>query len=76
VCPLSVLSNWQKQITDHVVNGKLSCYTYHAENKAVSATTLASYDVICCSIHRRYSSLMAIGGVDYVSDGGRRTPVR
>jgi SWI/SNF-related matrix-associated actin-dependent regulator of chromatin subfamily A3 len=45
VCPLSVLSNWQKQIQDHVVNGGLTCYTYHGENKGVTATTLASYDV-------------------------------
>lgn len=45
VCPLSVLSNWQKQIQDHVVNGGLTCYTYHGENKGVTAATLASYDV-------------------------------
>jgi SWI/SNF-related matrix-associated actin-dependent regulator of chromatin subfamily A3 len=45
VCPLSVLSNWQKQIQDHVVSGGLTCYTYHGDNKSVSATTLASYDV-------------------------------
>ena len=45
VCPLSVLSNWQKQIQDHVVNGGLTCYTYHGENKGVTPTTLASYDV-------------------------------
>jgi SWI/SNF-related matrix-associated actin-dependent regulator of chromatin subfamily A3 len=45
VCPLSVLSNWQKQISDHVVSGGLTCYTYHGEFKAVTATTLASYDV-------------------------------
>lgn len=45
VCPLSVLSNWEKQIRDHVVPGGLTSYTYHGDNKGVSAKTLGSYDV-------------------------------
>ncbi|GFZ43795.1 LOW QUALITY PROTEIN: hypothetical protein JCM24511_01515 [Saitozyma sp. JCM 24511] len=46
VCPLSVLSNWQQQINDHVVLGKLSAYTYHGAAKDVSAKTLERYDII------------------------------
>lgn len=45
VCPLSVLSNWEKQIKDHVILGKLSSYTYHGDSKGVTAATLQSYDV-------------------------------
>jgi SNF2 family DNA or RNA helicase len=45
VCPLSVLSNWEKQIRDHVVPGKLVAYTYHGANRDVTPTTLAQYDV-------------------------------
>jgi SWI/SNF-related matrix-associated actin-dependent regulator of chromatin subfamily A3 len=45
VCPLSVLSNWEKQIRDHVVAGKLSSCTYHGAGKAVTPTTLSQYDV-------------------------------
>lgn len=45
VCPLSVLSNWEKQINDHVAQGNLTVYTYHGEAKGVTATTLSQYDV-------------------------------
>ncbi|KAL7421932.1 hypothetical protein Q5752_003704 [Cryptotrichosporon argae] len=46
VCPLSVLSNWEKQIKDHVAPGNLTSYTYHGATRDVTATTLASYDVV------------------------------
>lgn len=45
VCPLSVLSNWEKQIKDHVTFGGLTSYTYHGEGKGVTAITLQQYDV-------------------------------
>lgn len=45
VCPLSVLSNWEKQIRDHVTMGGLSFYTYHGDAKGVTATSLQNYDV-------------------------------
>lgn len=47
VCPLSVLSNWEKQLADHVVEGELSCYSYHGASKGVKPSTLAKYDVSC-----------------------------
>ncbi|GMK54505.1 hypothetical protein CspeluHIS016_0110910 [Cutaneotrichosporon spelunceum] len=46
VCPLSVLSNWEKQITEHVVDGKLRFYVYHGANKGVTLATLAKHDVV------------------------------
>ncbi|ORX35743.1 SNF2 family N-terminal domain-domain-containing protein [Kockovaella imperatae] len=46
VCPLSVVSNWEKQIRDHVSLGKLSSYTYHGANREVTNATLHSYDVV------------------------------
>ena len=45
VCPLSVVSNWEKQIHDHVSSGRLTSYTYHGANRDVASTTLLSYDV-------------------------------
>ena len=44
VCPLSVLSNWEKQIEDHVRADQLSSYTYHGSAKGVTANTLEQYD--------------------------------
>ncbi|EJT45195.1 hypothetical protein A1Q1_06427 [Trichosporon asahii var. asahii CBS 2479] len=45
ICPLSVLSNWQKQIEDHVAPGKLTYYTYHgAGAKGVKGKDLVEYD--------------------------------
>ncbi|OCF32964.1 DNA repair protein Rad5 [Kwoniella heveanensis BCC8398] len=46
VCPLSVLSNWEKQIEDHVAPGQLTCYTYHGASKGVTVKTLESFDVV------------------------------
>ncbi|KAL1411453.1 hypothetical protein Q8F55_002409 [Vanrija albida] len=46
VCPLSVLSNWEKQIEDHVVIGKLKSYTYHGAGKGIGATALSKYDIV------------------------------
>ncbi|RSH83079.1 uncharacterized protein EHS24_006736 [Apiotrichum porosum] len=46
VCPLSVISNWEKQIQDHIVPGKVSSYTYHGAGKGVTSTTLSQYDTL------------------------------
>ncbi|KAK4688842.1 hypothetical protein P7C73_g1286, partial [Tremellales sp. Uapishka_1] len=46
VCPLSVISNWEKQIADHVVPGGLSWYTYHGAGKGVTASTLSDHDTV------------------------------
>ncbi|WVQ99528.1 hypothetical protein IAU59_006664 [Kwoniella sp. CBS 9459] len=46
VCPLSVLSNWEKQIQDHVAPGQLTCYTYHGAMKGVTVKTLEQFDVV------------------------------
>lgn len=41
-----MLSNWQKQIADHVAPGALSFYTYHgAGAKGVKGAKLVEYDV-------------------------------
>jgi SWI/SNF-related matrix-associated actin-dependent regulator of chromatin subfamily A3 len=45
VCPLSVLSNWEKQVRDHVSPGQLTMYTYHGASRNVTAKTLQDYDV-------------------------------
>ena len=40
-----MLSNWEKQLRDHVAPGQLTMYTYHGASKGVTATTLKEYDV-------------------------------
>uniref|UniRef100_A0A0W0FH49 Uncharacterized protein n=1 Tax=Moniliophthora roreri TaxID=221103 RepID=A0A0W0FH49_MONRR len=47
VMPLSVLSNWEKQIQDHCKENSLSYCTYHGANRdKLGAASLASYDVV------------------------------
>ncbi|WWD17137.1 hypothetical protein CI109_101574 [Kwoniella shandongensis] len=46
VCPLSVLSNWEKQLEDHVAPSYLTSYTYHGASKGVTAKTLEQYDIV------------------------------
>ncbi|KAJ3534925.1 hypothetical protein NMY22_g6710 [Coprinellus aureogranulatus] len=46
VAPVSILSNWEKQIMDHVAPGHLSTYLYYGNNRNISATDLQKYDVV------------------------------
>ncbi|KAH6913909.1 SNF2 family N-terminal domain-containing protein [Coprinopsis sp. MPI-PUGE-AT-0042] len=46
VAPVSILSNWEKQIQDHVVLGVLSTYLYYGNNRSISADDLKKYDIV------------------------------
>lgn len=46
VVPLSVLSNWEKQIQDHCVPGALTYCVYYGSTRSMSAQDLQKYDVV------------------------------
>lgn len=46
VVPLSVLSNWEKQIQDHCMPDTLSYAVYYGATRSMSAKELQKYDVI------------------------------
>jgi len=46
VVPLSVLSNWDKQIQDHCVPNTLSHAIYYGATRDMSAAELQKYDVV------------------------------
>lgn len=46
VVPLSVLSNWEKQIQDHCMPDTLSYAVYYSTNRDMSAKDLSKYDVV------------------------------
>lgn len=46
VAPVSILSNWEKQIADHVVPGHLTTYMYYGNNRNISAADLQKYDIV------------------------------
>ncbi|KAK0225975.1 SNF2 family N-terminal domain-containing protein [Armillaria fumosa] len=46
VVPLSVLSNWEKQIQDHCAPSALTVCVYYGQNRSMSAQELAGYDVV------------------------------
>ncbi|KAG5635503.1 hypothetical protein H0H81_011022 [Sphagnurus paluster] len=46
VAPLSVLSNWEKQVIDHCTAGSLSMCTYYNTTRSTSASELAKFDVV------------------------------
>ncbi|KAF8967874.1 SNF2 family N-terminal domain-containing protein [Flammula alnicola] len=46
VAPLSVLSNWEKQLLDHCTPGMLSTCVYYGPNRGLSAADLQKYDVV------------------------------
>ncbi|KAF8638068.1 hypothetical protein AX16_010700 [Volvariella volvacea WC 439] len=46
VVPLSVLSNWEKQIEDHCMPGSLTSYVYYGATRSLSAQELSAFDVV------------------------------
>jgi SWI/SNF-related matrix-associated actin-dependent regulator of chromatin subfamily A3 len=46
VLPLSVLSNWEKQIEEHCTPGTLSSCVYYGTNRGLSAAELQAYDIV------------------------------
>lgn len=44
--PLSVLSNWEKQIEDHVQPGQLTHCVYYGSGRSASSAELQKYDVV------------------------------
>ncbi|KAJ7076375.1 SNF2 family N-terminal domain-containing protein [Mycena belliarum] len=46
VVPLSVISNWSKQIDDHCASGFLSYYVYYGAKRDISLKELNKFDVI------------------------------
>ncbi|KAK7005619.1 DNA repair protein rad5 [Favolaschia claudopus] len=46
VAPLSILSNWEKQIEDHCESGALTYYVYYGTKRDIGAKDLQKYDVV------------------------------
>lgn len=46
VVPLSILSNWEKQLLDHCMPGALKSYVYYGTGRNISTDELAKYDVV------------------------------
>ncbi|KAJ7555457.1 hypothetical protein O6H91_05G038800 [Diphasiastrum complanatum] len=46
VCPLTVLSNWVEQLSEHTRQGSLDVHLYHGADRAKDAKILASNDVV------------------------------
>ncbi|KIY67158.1 hypothetical protein CYLTODRAFT_490860 [Cylindrobasidium torrendii FP15055 ss-10] len=46
IVPLSILSNWEKQLLDHCTPGALKSYVYYGNGRNISTDELAKYDVV------------------------------
>ncbi|KAI0633366.1 SNF2 family N-terminal domain-containing protein [Trametes polyzona] len=46
VVPLSVMSNWEKQLEDHVKPGSLSYCVYYGKNRSLTSAELKRFDVV------------------------------
>jgi SWI/SNF-related matrix-associated actin-dependent regulator of chromatin subfamily A3 len=46
VAPLSVLSNWETQVKEHIAPGALTSCTYYGTGRNLSAAELKKYDII------------------------------
>ncbi|CAN0452703.1 unnamed protein product [Discosporangium mesarthrocarpum] len=43
---MSVMSNWETQLEEHVKEGALKVYACHGQNRNMDADFLASFDVV------------------------------
>jgi SWI/SNF-related matrix-associated actin-dependent regulator of chromatin subfamily A3 len=46
ICPLSVVENWTKQITDHLFNSNLKVYVYHGSDKSNNEKFLKKQNIV------------------------------
>ena len=46
ICPLSVIGNWETQISQHFVAGAVSSYVYHGPQRKSSKAFLSKYDIV------------------------------
>ena len=46
VVPLSVMSNWEKQLEDHCQPGALTSCVYYGKTRNMSPSELKKYDVV------------------------------
>ncbi|KAG1777727.1 SNF2 family N-terminal domain-containing protein [Suillus placidus] len=46
IVPLSVISNWEKQIEEHCVRDAISSYTYYGATRDMTPQQLSQYDVV------------------------------
>ena len=61
VVPLSVMSNWEKQIEDHVQPGALTSCVYYGKTRDMSPAELKRYDVVITTYQTLASDYMLKG---------------
>ncbi|KAI0688029.1 SNF2 family N-terminal domain-containing protein [Cytidiella melzeri] len=76
VVPLSVLSNWEKQIQDHVKPGVLSYCVYYGPGRNMSASNLQKYDVVITTYQTVTKEHENSGGSAAVGSKKRKTSDR
>ena len=46
VCPLSVVSNWEQQLKQHVGKKRISWHLFHGKGRELTKMQLREYDVV------------------------------
>lgn len=78
VSPVSVMSNWQSQVNDHVKEGVLSMRVYHGQNRTEMLPDIQSgaVDILLASYHTLAAEYKNIFGKDDDGDGKDPSPKR
>lgn len=74
VVPLSVMSNWEKQIEDHCVPGMLSSCVYYGASRSKTPQELMEYDVVITTYQVRIHLNPSTTGVSYLQPTFRLSP--
>jgi len=74
VCPVSVMSNWQTQVMDHVKEGTLNVRIYHGKERAemFPAIQAGTVDILLVSYHTLAADFGAVFGKG--DENGAREP--
>lgn len=77
VAPLSVMSNWSKQIEQHVTKkAALSIYTYHGAGRVkMNADEFGQYDVVITIYQTLASDFMPKAKRCYIESSGKETSI-
>jgi SNF2 family DNA or RNA helicase len=61
VAPLSAVSNWTSQITEHLKKGALSYYVFHGPSRTTNLDELSEYDVVITTYSTIHSEISGRG---------------
>ncbi|KAH7107286.1 SNF2 family N-terminal domain-containing protein [Auriculariales sp. MPI-PUGE-AT-0066] len=75
VVPLSVISNWEQQISEHIVKGKLKSHVYYGNGRDAKPSLLENRDIVITTyqvVASEYQNFLAENATNEGASGSRK----